>query len=149
MTQVQRYAARISGPLLDRIDLHVRVPPLRQQELAGDQLAESSVAIRERVVEARERQLYRYRGSTILSNAELTVRDVRRFCKVDGDAERTILQAVRIIGLSARAYHRVLRLARTIADLDGEDVLGKRHVSEAIQFRLLDRSGEPSRMTTV
>jgi magnesium chelatase family protein len=149
ITQVQRYAARISGPLLDRIDLHVRVPPLRQHELAGDQLAESSVAIRERVVEARARQLYRYRGSTILSNAELNVRDVRRYCRVDGDAERTILQAVRLIGLSARAYHRVLRLARTIADLDGVSVLGKRHVSEAIQFRLLDRSGEPSRMTTV
>lgn len=141
--QVQRYVGRISGPLLDRIDLHVRVPALAAREIGAIGNGESSERIRARVVGARERQLHRYRDIPgLMSNAELGIRDVRRFCRVDADAEATLHRAVRALGLSARAYHRVLRLARTIADLAGAERLGNGHVSEAITFRTPDRTVE-------
>jgi magnesium chelatase family protein len=137
--QVQRYAARISGPLLDRIDLHVRVPALAAKDFGAAGTGEASSCIRERVVEARDRQLHRYRSADgLLANAELGIRDVRQHCRVDAAGEETIHRAVRVLGLSARAYHRVLRVARTIADLEGSDGLTNDHVSEAIQFRGLD-----------
>jgi magnesium chelatase family protein len=136
---VQRYAARISGPLLDRIDLHVRVPALAAKDFGAAGTGEASSCIRERVVEARDRQLHRYRSADgLLANAELGIRDVRQHCRVDAAGEETIHRAVRVLGLSARAYHRVLRVARTIADLEGSDGLTNDHVSEAIQFRGLD-----------
>ena len=139
--QVRRYAARISGPLLDRIDLHVRVPALASHEVSSAEPGEASESIRVRVDVARDRQLRRYRDEpAILSNAELGVREVRRFCAVEAAAEDTIRNAVRVLGLSTRAYHRVLRLARTIADLDASDTLRKRHVAEAILYRTLDRN---------
>ncbi|MEO5511228.1 MAG: YifB family Mg chelatase-like AAA ATPase [Longimicrobiales bacterium] len=139
--QVQRYVARVSGPLLDRIDLHVSVPPLPAHELSHGGESESSAVIRQRVESARQCQLHRYRETQgVFSNGQLGAREVRRFCAIDVAAERRLEQAVRVLGLSARAYHRVLRLARTIADLAGEDAIHRDHVLEAITYRNVDRS---------
>ncbi len=137
---VQRYRARISGPLLDRIDLHVEVPPLRDSELLGPTEGESSARVRERVVAARERQLARFRALPgIFANAHMGAREIRHFCRIDAAGEGLLRGAIQRLGLSARAYHRVLRLARTIADLDAVDALAAAHVAEAIQYRALDR----------
>jgi magnesium chelatase family protein len=138
--QVERYAARISGPLLDRIDLHIHVPALAPEQLSSKESGESSAAIRARVVGARDRQLQRFRTRPgLFANAHMSARDVRVFCKVPADAETMLRSAMQRLGLSARAYHRVLRLARTIADLDGSNTIRAEHVGEAIQYRSLDR----------
>jgi magnesium chelatase family protein len=140
--QVQRYVARVSGPLLDRIDLHVSVPPVVARDLGRNTVGESSETIRTRVVAARERQLLRYHDvAGVFANAQLGVREVNRFCRIDASAERMMQSAMRSTGLSARAYHRVLRLARTIADLDGVDAVLERHVAEAVNYRTIDRNG--------
>ncbi len=137
---VQRYRARISGPLLDRIDLHVEVPPLRDAELLGPTEGEASARVRERVVAARERQLARFRALPgIFANAHMGPREIRHLCRIDAAGEGLLRSAIQRLGLSARAYHRVLRLARTIADLEGADALATAHVAEAIQYRALDR----------
>ncbi|MFO1508056.1 MAG: YifB family Mg chelatase-like AAA ATPase [Lysobacterales bacterium] len=128
---IARYRSRISGPLLDRIDLVVEVPRVPHEELRAGRDAESSAAVRSRVIAARARQIHRS-GRT---NAALDARAVQRACAL-GDGEQALLQrAVERLGLSARAYHRVLRVARTIADLDGCDAIGAAHLSEAVQFR--------------
>ena len=138
--QVERYAARISGPLLDRIDLHIHVPALAPEHLTAKESGESSAAIRERVVAARDRQLRRFQGRPQLyANAHMSPRDVRAYCKVPADAESLLRSAMQRLGLSARAYHRVLRLSRTIADLDDAETIRAEHVAEAIQYRSLDR----------
>jgi magnesium chelatase family protein len=138
--QVVRYRARISGPLLDRIDLHVEVPALREQQLTSERPNEPSVAIRARVVAARERQLRRFHGvSNVFANAQMGPREIRTHCAIDGDAESLLHAAIRRLGLSGRAYHRVLRLGRTIADLDGRAHLAAAHLAEAIQYRACDR----------
>jgi magnesium chelatase family protein len=140
--QRRKYYSKISGPLLDRIDLLVEVPALRFQEALSRDDAESSAAIRERVVRARERQLRRFRGRRIFANAQMGPRDVRAFCRVDGEGERLLETAVRKLGLSGRGYDRVLKVARTIADLAGEDAIAPAHVAESVQYRLtLDPSG--------
>jgi magnesium chelatase family protein len=137
---VQRYRARLSGPLLDRIDLHVHVPTVRPAELALAQPGESSERVRTRVVAARERQLRRFDGRPgLFANAQMGPRDVREFCRIDAAAEALLMAAVDRFGMSARAYHRVLRLARTIADLAAEPGIGRLHVAEAIQYRYEDR----------
>jgi magnesium chelatase family protein len=137
--QVRRYRRRVSGPLLDRMDMHVEVPRPSPAQLAGRGAAESSAAIRERVVAARERQLRRYRGMGVFSNAQLDARLTRRHCWPDDPAAALLEAAARRLGLSGRAHHRILRVARTIADLDGTEALDPSHVAEAIQFRCLDR----------
>jgi len=138
--QVARYLARLSGPLLDRIDLHVEVPALGPRELQDPEPGEPSRRIRERVVEARERQLARFRGEAgVFANAHMRPRDLRRHCRVDAAGEELLRAAISRLGLSARAYVRVLRLARTIADLEGCDRIAAAHVAEAIQYRSLDR----------
>lgn len=139
--QVQRYMARISGPLLDRIDMHVEVPALDAHELAGRGTGESSARIRERVLTARERQRARFRGRPdLFANAHMRARDVRLACGIDARSESLLRSAIQRLGLSARAYHRILKLARTLADLEGTDRIAAPHIAEAVQYRSLDRS---------
>lgn len=137
---VQRYLSRVSGPLLDRIDLHVEVPAVRYRELRDDRPGEGSAAIRERVSRARERQRERFAAQPgIHANAHMRARDIREFCRVDEGGDALLRTAISRLGFSARAYHRVLKIARTIADLDGAAQIGTSHVAEAIQYRSLDR----------
>lgn len=138
--QVERYLARISGPLLDRIDIHIEVPALTAEELTGAATCERSSVIRDRVLAARERQLQRTGPASDRANADMTLAEVREHCALDAAGESLIRRAVQKRGMSARAYHRVLKVARTIADLDGADRLVTRHLSEAAQYRTLDRS---------
>lgn len=137
---VQRYMARISGPLLDRMDIHLSVPPVSYADLADRTPAESSVVIRARVEAARQRQLERFRDTPgIYANAHMGPRDIARFVPVNADTEQVLHRAIDRLGLSARAYHRVLKLARTLADLAGDEQIGPGHVGEAVQYRILDR----------
>jgi magnesium chelatase family protein len=137
---VQRYMARVSGPLLDRIDLHVEVPAVAYKELTDTRPGEPSEAIRERVRRAREIQLERFaRRPGVHANAHMTARDLRQFCRVGEAGDALLRTAIAKLGFSARAYHRVLKIARTIADLAGAAEIGTPHVSEAIQYRSLDR----------
>ncbi len=140
--QIQRYVGRISGPLLDRIDIHIDVPAVKFRELAGDVLPEtdSSARIRARVVKARERQLQRFRDERIFSNAAMTPRMIRIHCKINAECERMLESAMQRIGLSARAYDRILKVSRTIADLEGAEKINSNHVSEAVGYRSLDRT---------
>jgi magnesium chelatase family protein len=133
--QVQRYMNRVSGPMLDRIDLHIDVPTLDARALTHAGSAEPSIAIRARVLKARDRQLER-QG---FANAHMNVKQVREICVVDEKGGALLRSAIQKLGLSARAYHRVLRLARTIADLDGTESIAASHIGEAIQYRSLDR----------
>ncbi len=138
--QIQRYKGRISGPLLDRIDIHVEVPPVRYAELTSTASAESSAAIRTRVNAAREVQRQRFAGTALPHNAAMGVREIRQHCGLDSAGERLLEQAMRHYGLSARAHDRIRKVARTIADLVGEDAIGVAHLSEAIQYRTLDHA---------
>ncbi|HST51318.1 MAG TPA: YifB family Mg chelatase-like AAA ATPase [Pyrinomonadaceae bacterium] len=139
--QIQRYVGRVSGPLLDRIDIHVDVPAVRFKELRGEAPAgESSSEIRARVVRARERQRERFRGEGVFSNAQMSSRHIRRFCQIKGECERLLESAMARLGLSARAYDRILKVSRTIADLDGAGEIGTEHVAEAVGYRSLDRT---------
>ena len=133
---------RISGPLLDRIDIHIDVPAVKFRELTGDASPEtdSSRTIRDRVIRARERQLSRLAGEKIFANAAMTPRMIRRHCRIDTDSEQMLERAMTRLGLSARAYDRILKVSRTIADLEGSDEIRSTHVSEAVGYRSLDRT---------
>ena len=137
--QIQRYLARISGPLLDRIDIHIDVPPLKQRELSGDPSGEPSAAIRERVRRARQIQQDRFRRSKVYCNAHMSPRQIRRHCQVEGEARSLLDTAMERLGLSARAYDRILKVARTIADLETAEAIQPEYIAEAIQYRSLDR----------
>jgi magnesium chelatase family protein len=138
---IDRYLARVSGPLLDRIDIQLRVPGVQASELAGEPAEEPSRAIRARVEAARERQRRRFAGQPgMFANAHMGPRDIRRHCRLGGPAEELLRGAMTRLGLSARAYHRILKVARTIADLAGEEQIATGHVAEAIQYRTLDRA---------
>jgi magnesium chelatase family protein len=139
---IQRYVAKISGPLLDRIDIHIEVPAVQYKELRGGSAAEGSSEIRARVLMARERQQQRFRkfGEKIYSNAQMTTRQIRVYCELGPDAERLLERAMQQQGLTARAHDRILKVARTIADLEGAENLSVAHLAEAIQYRTLDRS---------
>ena len=138
--QVQRYRARISGPLLDRVDIHLNVPAVAYDDLSSRVPAESSAQIRARVERARDRQLARFKGIPgVFANAHMGPRELARYVKVDGATESVLKSAIVKLGLSARAYHRVLKLARTLADLEGAEAVKAAHVAEAIQYRVLDR----------
>ncbi|WP_058866502.1 YifB family Mg chelatase-like AAA ATPase [Chloracidobacterium thermophilum] len=143
--QIQRYVAKISGPLLDRIDIHVDVPAVHFQELATDAPGEDSATIRARVVRARERQLERFRTRdktkpAMFCNAHMTPQAIRRYCRLDSAGRQMLETAMARLGLSARAYDRILKVSRTIADLEGATNIAAHHVAEAIQYRSLDRS---------
>ncbi len=140
---IERYRSRISGPLLDRIDIHLEVPAVAYGDLVGEQSGETSGVIRGRVERARAIQRARFQGQRgVHANAHMTARDLRRHCRLSEPVESVLRQAVTRLGLSARAYHRVLKIARTIADLAGAAELTTAHVSEAIQYRSLDRKRE-------
>ncbi len=139
---VQKYLAKISGPLLDRIDLHVEVTPVNFTELASDRLAEKSEAIRERVMKAREVQAQRFGNRPNLhANAQMSPQMVREICKIDAAGQELLKKAMEKLGLSARAYDRILKVARTIADLAASEEIQLEHLAEAIHFRSLDREG--------
>ena len=142
---VQKYMGRVSGPLLDRIDLHVEVPAVRYRELADQRSGETSEAIRARVTQAREIQRRRFGSRPDMhANAHMTARELRDFCHIGEGSDALLRTAISRLGLSARAYHRVLKIARTIADLDGGGEITTAHVSEAIQYRSLDRAATPA-----
>jgi magnesium chelatase family protein len=134
-TAIMRYQKRLSGPLLDRIDIHVEVPRVDYEKLTGASRPESSAGIRERVERARARQIARFAGTARTSNAEMGPKEVRDFCGVEPAAQTLLKAAVQQLHLSARAFHRTLKLARTVADLAGAEVIGAAHVAEAIQYR--------------
>ncbi len=140
--QIQRYVGRISGPLLDRIDIHIDVPAVRFKELAGSApaAAEGSAEIRARVIGARERQRERFRGEGIFANASMSVRHIRRYCRIDSECERLLESAMTRQGLSARAFNRILKVSRTIADLEGTEGICAAHLAEAVGYRSLDRT---------
>jgi magnesium chelatase family protein len=140
--QIQRYVGRISGPLLDRIDIHVDVPAVRFKELSdrGSPEGETSAAIRVRVIKAREFQRARFSGEGLFSNAQMSSRLIRRHCRLDAEGERLLESAMTRLGLSARAYDRILKVSRTIADLDAREEIHPTHVAEAVGYRSLDRT---------
>lgn len=137
--QIQRYRSKVSGPLLDRIDIQVEVPTLRYQELASKEAGEPSSAVRQRVNAARVIQLERFHKRNIHANAQMGAKDIKRFCGVNEQAEKLLETAINKLGLSARAYGRVLKVGRTIADLSGSEEIQPGHIAEAIQYRSLDR----------
>lgn len=138
--QIQRYVSRISGPLLDRIDIHIDVPAVKISELSNHTLSESSEKIRERVIRARRCQLQRFAGENIFCNAQMTPRLLRKYCLLDTASKTMLENVITKLGLSARAYDRILKVSRTIADMEGKTNLEAHHLSEAIQYRSLDRT---------
>ena len=137
--QIHRYRTRVSGPLLDRIDIQIGVPSVTMRELSLDTEEESSAAIRQRVMAARAIQVERFKGRPFSANGQMAVRSVKKHCDVQGGARELLEHAVERFGLSARAYHRILKVSRTIADLEGKSGIDESHVAEAIQYRLLDK----------
>jgi magnesium chelatase family protein len=136
---IQRYRSRISGPLLDRIDIHIEVPAVKYRELTDRSTGEPSTAIRDRVNHARNTQLARFDGASFFCNAQMGARELHAHCQVEASGERLLELAINRLGLSARAYTRILKVARTIADLDDGGPIHAHHLSEAIQYRSLDR----------
>jgi magnesium chelatase family protein len=134
-TQVTRYQKRISGPLLDRIDIHIEVPRVDYNKLTDDRLGEPSEAIRERVERARERQRRRFADIPLTCNADMGPGEVRRICRLDDAGRSLVRAAMQQLQMSARAFHRILKLARTIADLAGSEEIDTAHLAEAIQYR--------------
>jgi len=139
-TQIQNYVSRISGPLLDRIDIQVEVPAVKYAELANETTGEPSAHVQERVEKARHIQQQRFADTTIHANASMESKQIREYCKIDSQAQELLRVAINQLGLSARAYDRILKVARTIADLERNPHIEAVHVSEAIQYRSLDRN---------
>jgi magnesium chelatase family protein len=138
--QVQRYISKISGPLLDRIDIHIDVPAVKVRELSAQESGESSLEIRERVIRARKIQQQRFAGEPVYSNAQMSPRLIRKHCQLDAASQQLLERAMMKYGLSARAYDRILKVSRTIADLEGMEQIAEQHISEAINYRTLDRN---------
>lgn len=139
--QIQRYVSKISGPLLDRIDIHIEVPAVKYKELRATDEIEASAQIRERVIQARQIEMDRYRGEkNVYANAQMPPKLIRKFCAISGEGEKLLETAIQRLGLSARAHDRILKVSRTIADLDGSAGIEPKHLSEAIQYRTLDRT---------
>jgi magnesium chelatase family protein len=142
--QIKRYEERLSGPLLDRIDIHLQVPAVPFQQVASTTEGENSRAIKDRVIRAREIQKQRFHGRKgIYSNSQMNSRDLKKFCSLDKFSLNLLERGMAQLGLSARAYHRILKIARTIADLAGKKDIASDHIAEAIQYRRLDRSRLP------
>ena len=140
--EMQRYLGKISGPLLDRIDIHIEVTPVPFEKLSEDRKGEGSIAIRKRVTKAREVQTERFEGlETVHYNAQMNTKQIRKHCKLDAASLSLLKSAMERLNLSARAYDRILKVARTIADLDYKNAINGNHIAEAIQYRSLDREG--------
>jgi magnesium chelatase family protein len=137
--QINSYRSRISGPLLDRIDIQIQVPAVPFKDLAAPEGAEGSKELRAQVVACREVQSRRFAKTRIYANAYMPPRLIKQHCAPGPEAQRLLEAAMERLGLSARAYHRILKIARTIADLEGETAIGPAHVAEAIQYRTMDR----------
>jgi magnesium chelatase family protein len=137
--QIERYMSKISGPLLDRIDIHIEVPAVPYGELAAKAAGTSSATMKEAVLTARARQTERFANSRTRANAQMTSRELREVCPLNNTCQKLLEQSVDQLGLSARAHDKVLRVARTIADVDGAEEIGVEHISEAINYRMLDR----------
>jgi magnesium chelatase family protein len=138
--QIQRYRSKISGPLMDRIDIHIEVPAVKYRDLASREAGESSREIKRRVDSARQVQLDRFKGMKIYCNAQMSNRHIKKSCQIDEASQKLLEMAIDKFGLSARAYTRILKVARTIADLEGQENIQPAHLSEAIQYRSLDRN---------
>jgi magnesium chelatase family protein len=137
---IQRYMSKISGPLLDRIDIHIEVPAVKYKELSSESKGETSAAVRERVIRARNIQLKRFAGAKhIFNNADMGSKEIRTYCKLDSAGSELLKMAMSKLGFSARAYDRILKVSRTIADMEGSENIQSAHLSEAIQYRSLDR----------
>jgi len=139
-SQIQRYMSKISGPLLDRIDLHLEVPSLPSSDLLANTKAETSKEIKERIIRACLRQQQRLSQTQIVANSHMNHRQIKEFCALDDEGKKLLKMAIDELGFSARAYDKVLKVARTIADLAGEENIVSAHIAEAIQYRSLDRS---------
>ncbi|MBI1766272.1 MAG: YifB family Mg chelatase-like AAA ATPase [Acidobacteria bacterium] len=138
--QIQRYVSKISGPLLDRIDIHIDVPAVKVSELSAKENGESSASIRQRVLRARQRQQERFTGEHVFCNAQMPPRHIRKYCQLEPPTQQMLERAILKRGLSARAYDRILKVSRTIADLDGHEQVGEAQIAEAVQYRTLDRT---------
>ena len=138
--QIVRYRSKVSGPLLDRLDIHVEVPAVPYRELVARESGEASQTIRDRVVAARSRQTHRFAGRGMYANARMSAKDIKRYCSVDPEGARLLEKAIKKLGLSARAYTRILKVSRTIADLESSEAIGTAHIAEAVQYRSLDRT---------
>lgn len=136
---INRYRSKISGPLMDRIDIHIPVPAVPYKELSDDYSGEKSEKIRQRVCEARDRQLRRFKDEKIFANSQMKPRHMKKYIKLTEDAHKLLDTAMQKLAMSARAYSRILKVARTISDLDGKDTIQANHIAEAIQYRALDR----------
>ena len=136
---ISRYIGKLSGPLLDRIDLHIEVKPVEYEKISSEEKSETSKQIKIRVNKARKIQNERYKNLNIYSNGELTPRLIEKYCKIDTESKELLRKAFEKLGLSGRAYNRILKVARTIADLDEKENIQKNHIAEAIQYRSLDR----------
>jgi magnesium chelatase family protein len=138
--QIHRYLAKISGPLLDRIDLHIEVPEVEYKDLTRSPDGECSSRIAARVTEARRLQMRRFQDPEVLCNAQMGPQHIKAFCKLDDSGKNQLEDAIQKLGFSARAYDRILKVARTISDLAGSEAIQSEHVAEAIQYRSLDRN---------
>lgn len=137
--QIDKYLGKISGPLLNRIDIQIEVTPVKYNDLNNDKIEESSIDIKKRIVQARNIQQKRYSGLGILTNSELSGKYISKFCKINKESQELLKDAFERLGLSARAYNKILKVARTIADLEGFENIETKHILEAIQYRSLDR----------
>jgi magnesium chelatase family protein len=138
--QILRYRSKISGPLMDRIDIHIEVPAVKYRDLTGESSGEDSETIKRRVNQARDVQRERFSGKRLYCNAQMASRHLKKYCQIGEDSKTLLEQAIDKLGLSARAYTRILKIARTIADLEKVEMIGPGHISEAIQYRSLDRT---------
>ena len=136
---IEKYMGKISGPLLDRIDIQIEVSAVKYEKLENEEMPESSEIIKQRVNKARKIQQERYKNNGIYSNAQLTPKLVNKYCKLDNEGKKILQNAFERLGLSARAYGRILKVARTIADLNGKENINVNHIAEAIQYRSLDK----------
>ncbi|MDD4877155.1 MAG: ATP-binding protein, partial [Dehalococcoidales bacterium] len=134
-TVITRYQKKISGPLIDRIDIFLNIPRIDYEKLVDDNMAECSDRVRGRTQEARTRQTERYKDSRLTCNAEMSASEIRQFCKLDATSQSLLKTAMKQIHFTARSFHRTLKLARTVADLDNSDIIKTNHLAEALQFR--------------
>ena len=138
-TKIERYLSKISGPLLDRIDIHIEVPAIKFKELTSSDNPETSAEIRKRVKKARDIQLKRFKDDGIFANSHIGTKQLKKYCALDKEGQDLLKAAIEELGFSARAYDKILKVARTISDLDESELIQVEHISEAIQYRSLDR----------